>query len=180
MLLISSAVCSLPLLYLLSCFAIYLSTNLSVLLDCELLQCRGPDSQALTQSKQSNVSGMDKLAARALRHIIRPLWECNLLWRRSMKGVLGSGNPATQPRAPSHHSPYSRGTGCIMPSVLLLRRARPSSEMILTCLRHVSYIVFWKRCSSSQSCPNPMGKRDCWERVSAPCPGCSNYPEHYS
>lgn len=51
-----------------------------------------------------------------------------------MKGVLGSGNPATQPRAPSHHSSYSRGTGCIMPSVLLLRRAWPSSEMILTCL----------------------------------------------
>lgn len=73
MLLISSAVCSLPLLYLLFCFAIYLSTKLSVLLDCELLQGRGPDSRALTQSKQSNVSGMDKLAARALRHIIRPL-----------------------------------------------------------------------------------------------------------
>lgn len=60
-----------------------------------------------------------------------------------MKGVLGSGNPATQPRAPSHHSSYSRSTGCIMPSVLLLRRAWPSSEMILTCLRHVSYIGFF-------------------------------------
>lgn len=30
-----------------------------------------------------------------------------------------------------------------MPSVLLLRRAWPSSEMILTCLRHVSYIGFF-------------------------------------
>lgn len=47
------------------------------------------DFQALTKSKYSDVSGMDKVAVRAFRYTIRTLWECHLLWRKCSWRFLG-------------------------------------------------------------------------------------------